>query len=245
MNTIGVMVGSALFDLESKEIETDLETPWGAASAPVQELEMGATRLYLLRRHGAQQQLSPHQVNYRANVWLLKQMGVDAIIGTHTVGSIDLQLDVGQLVVPHQIIDYTWGRPQTYDDERRHVEFSYPYDEALRQRIIASFARSENIESPQGSLAERGVYGCTQGPRLETAAEIERMRRDGCDVVGMTGMPEAGLARELDIAYASVCVIVNPAAGLSDAQIDMEALLTASRNGAHLIQALLAAFTSL
>jgi 5'-methylthioinosine phosphorylase len=242
MSKIGVMVGSTPFEMPSAKMEVELNTPWGEPSGAPELASVGSHELLLLRRHGDDQGINPHQVNYRANVWLLEQLGVSAIIGTHTVGSINQGLAVGQLVLPDQLIDYTWGREQTYDDERRHVEFSFPYDGMLREYLVSAYGQ---LGLTSHGLADQAVYGCTQGPRLESAAEIERMRRDGCDVVGMTGMPEAGLARELGIPYASLCVVVNPAAGVGDAEIDMGQLEAASRAGARLIEALLGAFDSL
>ncbi len=229
MARIGVFVGGSPLPIEGKPMSIATDTPWGQASQAPWQIELGQHEYLLLHRHGPEHALNPHQINYRANVWLMNTLGVDALLGTHTVGSLDLALEVGALVLPHQLIDYTWGREQTFDDERRHVDFSNPYTESLRVRLLAS-----NVPMHDG-----GVYGCTQGPRLEGAAEIVRMGRDGCTLVGMTGMPEAGLARELGLAYASLCVVVNPAAALGPAGIDMAQLRAASQQGADSIWAVL------
>ena len=244
--TFGVLVGGAPLTLAGTPFtvacETDAAglptTPWGSASALPQGIEQTHCRFIFLKRHGPSAKLAPDQVNYRANIWLFEHLKVDGVIGTHTVGGIDPDLDVGGLVVPDQLIDYTWGRPSTFDDERRHIDFAQPYDRSLREALLVAMPgnQAEGL-----SHAFDGVYGITQGPRLETAAEIQRMARDGCSVVGMTGMPEAALARELELAYASLCVVVNPAAGIGAAaeQVDMEALRAASHAGAQTIAGLL------
>ncbi|MEM9623612.1 MAG: S-methyl-5'-thioinosine phosphorylase [Pseudomonadota bacterium] len=237
---IGVFVGSSRLLVSHEAVNlgvSELRTPWGDAAALPQGYALGEHELILLPRHGAAHALAPHQINYRANVWLLHSLHVDCVIGTYTVGGIDPQLNVGDVVVPQQIVDYTWGRASTYDDELRHIDFSYPFDQTLRQQLLAV--------APD--LVEGGTYACSQGPRLETAAEIRRMARDGCSLVGMTAMPEAGLCRELDLKLAALCLIVNPAAGVvpggpdpatatlaeAPAQpIDLSELQAASRRGA-------------
>ncbi len=166
-----------------------------------------------LARHGYGHTLPPHQVNYRANLWALRDQGVDEIVSVASVGGIRAGLAPGDLVVPHQIIDYTSGRPNTFFEDGApvtHIDFTEPYTPALRRRLLEAAAGC-------GEKARDGaVYAATQGPRLETAAEIDRLERDGADLVGMTGMPEAALARELDLAYAALAVVVNHAAGRGD-----------------------------
>ncbi|MEQ8690608.1 MAG: S-methyl-5'-thioinosine phosphorylase [Pseudomonadales bacterium] len=231
MTTLGVFVGGSPLPSAGQVVEAERDTPWGEVSDLPYRVQLGEVQLLLMHRHGPQRELSPHQINYRANVWLMQQLGATVLIGTHTVGSIDPNLKVGELVLPEQLIDYTWGRAQTFDDQRRHVDFSSPYSADLRARILASGV----------PIHAGGVYACTQGPRLESAAEIVRLARDGCTIVGMTGMPEAGLARELELEFASLCVVVNPAAGVSSASIDMQALREASERGAAQIWAVLTA----
>ena len=242
--TIGVFSGSSKLVFDALELdgppteaEIELETPWGTVSAPPQRVVMGERTLYVLHRHGAEHSIAPHEINYRANLWLMRELNVEAVVGTHTVGGIHPDLAVGDLVLPEQLIDYTWGRPSTFDDELRHIEFSDPYDATLRRSLMDAHAAMN--EGPR--LIAEGVYGVTQGPRLETAAEIRRMARDGSTVVGMTGMPEAGLAGELGLAYCSLCLVVNPAAGLTDAPIDLDDLRRASQAGASAIARLLGA----
>lgn len=229
MTRMGVFIGSAPLNLDGLEACAERQTPWGeAASEPVMRT-VGQHKLILMPRHGAEHEFAPHQINYRANVWLMQSLAVDYLVGTYTVGSIDPTLEVAQLVVPDQLIDYTWGRDSTYDDELRHIVFSDPYDEELRSMLV----------SVDSSVVSGGVYACCQGPRLETSAEIRRLANDGCTLVGMTGMPEAALARELEIPFAGLCLVVNPAAGVSDEEIDLETMVAISKAGAEAMIGLL------
>lgn len=215
-----------------------LETPYGSPSAEILLGEYAEREVLFLARHGDPHRIPPHQINYRANVWALKEAGAQAILAVNAVGGIHPAMGTGHLCVPHQIVDYTYGREQTFfegDIEHvTHVDFSYPYDEALRQHLIAAL-------TVQGvPFSNHAVYGCTQGPRLETAAEIERMARDGCDIVGMTGMPEAVLARELGLPYACLALVVNPAAGKSSGVITMAEIEAALAEGIGKVRAVLA-----
>jgi len=215
-----------------------LETPYGLPSAEILKGEYAGREVLFLARHGHPHRIPPHQVNYRANLWALREAGAQAIFAVNAVGGIHPAMGTGHLSVPHQIIDYTHGREHTFfegDIEHvTHVDFSYPYDEALRQRLIAALS-AEGFPS-----SSHAVYGCTQGPRLETAAEIARMERDGCDIVGMTGMPEAVLARELGLPYACLALVVNPAAGKSTGVITMAEIEAALEGGIGKVRALLA-----
>ena len=176
-------------------------------------------------RHGHPRRLLPHQINYRANIQALSSLGVDRIIAINAVGSVDSSLEVPSLVIPDQIIDYTSGREHTFfADQIQHIDFTYPFDQDLRNQLISA-TRS------LGRVREDGVYGCTDGPRLETAAEIKRLRHDGCAVVGMTVMPEAALARERKIPYASLCVVVNEGAGINDAPVALDEIGAALDKG--------------
>jgi 5'-methylthioinosine phosphorylase len=189
-----------------------VRTPYGEPSGPITFGQLGGQDVAFLARHGYGHTIAPHEINYRANAWALQHVGVQQIVAIATVGGIRPDLVAGKLLLPDQIIDYTWGRPSTFfegDDQAvTHIDFTHPYDETLRQRIALA---AQKISLP---ISLGGTYGCTQGPRLETAAEIRRMGRDGCDIVGMTGMPEASLARELNLAYASIGVVANAAAGI-------------------------------
>src|SRR5512137_2242266 len=188
-----------------------MRTPYGAPSGALTFGRLGGAEVVFLARHGYGHTLAPHEINYRANLWALKEIGVEGVISVATVGGIRADLGPGVLVLPHQIIDYTHSRKSTYFEGSEnpviHVDFTLPYTAALRAGLLAAAARCGE------PLIDGGVYACTQGPRLETAAEIERIARDGGHMVGMTGMPEAVLAREAGLAYAALGVVVNHAAG--------------------------------
>ena len=238
MNRLGVFVGSTPLPLEGLEPCAERTTPWGAAAAqPMKKMvQVGECthELIFLQRHGVDHEFAPHQINYRANVWLMHALGLDGIVATYTVGSVAPELDVGDLVVPEQIIDYTWGRESTFDDQLRHIDFTDPDDHALSERLLAH----------DGSLVRGGVYGATQGPRLESAAEIVRMSRDGCTLVGMTGMPEASLCRELEIPMTAMCLVVNPAAGVAENAINLDAMAEVAAQGAQRMTSLLLDFVA-
>lgn len=214
---LAVIGGSGLTQLASLEVARCevVRTPYGEPSGALTFGRIGAQEVVFLARHGHGHTIPPHRVNYRANLWaLVKAAGAEGIISVASVGGIRADLGPGALVVPHQIIDYTWGRPQTYFDGGSapvvHVDFTEPYDRALRERLLCA------ADAVGLGLAGSAVYAATQGPRLESAAEIERLARDGADIVGMTGMPEASLARELETPYAAICAVANWAAGRGD-----------------------------
>ena len=224
-------------NLQDVEAET-LHTSFG--STYIERGSLGKESVIFLPRHGNPPQFPPHKINYRANIQSLSDLGVERIISTTAVGSVDPELEVCDLVVPDQIIDYTFGREHTfYENEIQHIDFSYPYDDPLRQSLLAAAEAT-----PQCTVLSSGVYGCTQGPRLETAAEIKRMQRDGCTIVGMTAMPEAALAREKGIAYAGISFVVNAGAGINDQAIDMDALTTAIAKGTTMIAAVINAYVN-
>jgi|TARA_Y100000296_G_scaffold23482_1_gene27805 5'-deoxy-5'-methylthioadenosine phosphorylase len=235
----GVIGGTGLSALDGLEIESEelIQTPWGAPSAPVVRGRIGGQAVCFLARHGHPHRIPPHRVNYRANLWALREAGVDRIVAVNAVGGIHPQLQTGTFCVPDQLIDYTWGRASTYfeDDLQSvtHIDFTSPYDEPVREQLLAAL-KAQNI----GCLPF-GVYAATQGPRLETAAEIRRLERDGADLVGMTGMPEAALARELGLAYACLALVVNPAAGKATEVITMEAIEAVVVAGMQQVKAVL------
>jgi 5'-methylthioinosine phosphorylase len=203
-----LIAGSGFEHLEFEVLtRSPTKTPYGEPSSAVLTLAIRGVRVPCIVRHGEERRLAPHEINYRANLWALEQRGVRACIGINTVGAIDPGLMPGELAVPDQLIDYTHGRPATFG-RVAHVELSEPFSPVLRGRIAAA-------ASLCGFAVRAGTYGVTQGPRLETAAEIERLARDGCAMVGMTAMPEAVLARELGMDYAICAVAVNHAAGRS------------------------------
>jgi len=240
MTVYAIIGGTGLSQLEGLSIRQSLavDTPYGAPSAEVQIGEYAGKDVLFLARHGHPHRLPPHKVNYRANLWALKQAGAEAILAVNAVGGIHGSMGAGHFCVPHQLIDYTSGREHTYfaDDLEQvtHIDFSSPYSETLRQQLIAALA-AEGVDH-----SSQGVYACTQGPRLETIAEIAKLARDGCDIVGMTGMPEAALARELDLDYACLALVVNPAAGKSAAVISMADMEQALRDGMGKVQSTLA-----
>ena len=221
MACLGIIGGTGLESLAALTAwQTELaSTRWGETSAGLYLSQIENTNVVFLSRHGNGHSIAPHKINYRANIAAMQEAGVDAIIGVNAVGGVNPQMQPGDLVIPDQIVDYTWGREQTFfdgaDNPLKHIDFSYPYSEFLRKQILAQAA------SLTPAAHDRGVYGVTQGPRLETAAEVQKLARDGCDIVGMTGMPEAALARELDIPYACLALVVNPAAGLTKEAISM------------------------
>ena len=219
--TYAVIGGSGLYALgENFKVESgkNLNTPYGKISADLMRGELNGSSVVFLPRHGASHQIPPHKINYRANLWALHELGVSRVIAVNAVGGIDYE--PLSLVLADQIIDYTSGRAHTYFDGGEssvdHIDFTYPYSQAVREIII----RASQLEGiPLNTAA---TYGCTNGPRLETSAEIEKMKRDGCNIIGMTGMPEAALARELEMEYASIALVVNWCAGIEKSILHMD-----------------------
>jgi 5'-deoxy-5'-methylthioadenosine phosphorylase len=213
---LAIIGGSGLTRLSTLAIahREVVRTPYGEPSSALMFGQIAERKVVFLARHGHGHTIPPHRVNYRANLWALKERGVDEILAVASVGSIASGLAPGDLVLPHQIVDYSSGREGTFFDggDRKvvHADFTHPYTPALRTRCLAA-ARNAGIK-----LHDGGVYAAVSGPRLETAAEIDRLERDGATLVGMTGMPEAVLARELGLAYISIAVVVNHAAGRGD-----------------------------
>ena len=225
---LAIIGGSGLTNLSNLDVSHRevVRTPYGEPSGALVFGQICGQPAVFLPRHGYGHTIPPHMVNYRANLWALQQQGVTGIISVASVGGIRSDLEPGDIVVPDQIIDYTWGRASTFFDGNgtpvTHVDFTEPYDAELRQRIVAAAAASSL------PIKVGGVYAATQGPRLESAAEVNRLERDGADLVGMTGMPEAVLAREVNIPYAAINVIANHAAGRGSSEhgIHFESLET-------------------
>ncbi len=222
MIKLAIIGGTGLTALEGAEItqREEVTTPYGAPSDALVHARLHGVPVVFLARHGRPHRIPPHRVNYRANIWALREAGVERVFAAGAVGGIHPELVPGRIALPQQIIDYTWSRPSTFfeDDLERvvHVDFTDPYCPELRA-LMMRCARAAGLD-----VWGRGTYGVTQGPRLETAAEIERMARDGCDMVGMTAMPEAGLARELELPYATCAMVVNAAAGRGEGPITMQ-----------------------
>ena len=244
MSTIAIIGGSGLTQLDNFTLshQETIETPWGKPSAPLFFGDLAGKQIIFLPRHGTEHSIAPHKINYRANIWALNYTGVQSIIAVAAVGGIHTEAQPTSIVIPDQIIDYSWGRASTFFEDLQtpvtHIDFSWPYSETLRNKLISAANKSDIFVIPSG------VYGCTQGPRLETAAEIIRMERDGCTLVGMTGMPEAALARELEMDYACCAVVANTAAGKTDQVITMDEIQKHLNTGIHNTYQLLQAFLS-
>lgn len=240
MTVYAIIGGTGLTQLDGLTIRQSLSvnTPYGAPSGDIHLGEYAGREVMFLARHGHPHRFPPHKVNYRANIWALKQAGAEAILAVNAVGGIHPYMGTGHFCVPHDLVDYTSGREHTFfaDDLEHvtHIDFSFPYSAPLRARLIAALAAEGCAHS------DFGVYACTQGPRLESVAEIARLERDGCDIVGMTGMPEAALARELELEYACLALVVNPAAGKSAAVITMAEIEQALHDGIGKVKATLA-----
>lgn len=210
---LGIIGGTGLTQLANLEIthRQVIRTPYGDPSGALTFGNINCHQVVFLARHGYGHTIPPHLVNYRANLWALHSQGVREVVSVATVGGIAATLAPGSIVIPDQIIDYTHGRKTTYHDSTdkpvTHIDFTEPYSQTMRDLCMRAASDAGEI------CTNGGVYAAVQGPRLETAAEINRLDQDGATMVGMTGMPEAALARELDIAYAAVCVVANHAAG--------------------------------
>jgi 5'-deoxy-5'-methylthioadenosine phosphorylase len=239
MAELAIIGGTGLTTLKNLEIKKRevMRTPYGEPSGPLVHGQLCNKEVVFLPRHGQGHTIPPHMVNFRANIWALKETGVDSVIAVAAVGGIEAGLKPTMLAFPDQIIDYTWSRKHTYFEnnlsEVTHIDFTRPYSESLRQLMIEA-ARELNLE-----FADHGTYGATQGPRLETAAEIDRLENDGCTIVGMTGMPEAALARELDLPYACCAVIANRAAGRGAGVISLEEINANLSEGMETVRRLL------
>lgn len=239
MKTLAIIGGTGLsqfddFNLTKEHV--NIKTDLGSPSASIIEGRLGNVKLLFLPRHGAAHSIAPHLINYRANLLALQLLGADEIIAINAVGGISCQAIAGHIAIPDQIIDYTSAREHTFFDGHYkpldHIDFSYPYHNQLRKKILQVVINQSLI----AGYSDGGVYAATQGPRLETISEINRFERDGCDLVGMTGMPEAALARELDIPYASICLVVNPAAGKSDGIIEIDEIRLVLEQGMEVIK---------
>ncbi|OOZ37391.1 S-methyl-5'-thioinosine phosphorylase [Solemya velesiana gill symbiont] len=242
MSDLAIIGGSGFTKLEELKIvrREVIHTPFGEPSSPLVHGIFNGLEVVFLPRHGSAHTIPPHKVNYRANLWALSHIGIKRVIGVAAVGGIRKDMAPGSIVIPDQIIDYTYGRSHTYFETDlshvTHIDFTEPYCNELRNALI------EASESAGIDLITNGTYGATQGPRLETAKEIDRMGSDGCDLVGMTGMPEAALARELGVCYASCSVVANWAAGRSDGPITMDEIEKHLIDGMERVRKLLSIF---
>lgn len=222
MSLIAIIGGTGLTKLTnlsilSREVHV---SAYGEPSAPLTRGMLAGKEVVFLPRHGAGHTIPPHRVNYRANLSVLKNAGVDKVIAVNAVGGITPDMPPQALTIPDQIIDYTWSRDHTFFDEGLeevvHIDFTQPYCPSLRDEILRA-AKQAGVD-----VVSEATYAAMQGPRLETTAEINRLERDGCHIVGMTGMPEAALAKELGLCYASIAVVANWAAGRGEGEITLE-----------------------
>lgn len=238
---IAIIGGSLLGEMQGFTGMTDspVNTPYGETSAIFTSGSIGNTDVVYLNRHGHNHHIAPHQVNYRANIHALKMLEVTHIISVTAVGGISKIMSPMRWVVPDQVIDYTWGRQHTYNEYNEepvnHIDFTHPFDEDIRSNLQQAVTMAEMV------CIGKATYGVTQGPRLETIAEIKRMKKDHCDIVGMTAMPEAALARELDISYATLSLVVNWAAGRGDEgeTISLDEIKRRIRNGNKQIEVII------
>jgi 5'-methylthioinosine phosphorylase len=243
---LAVIGGTGLYQLAGMhELERrTVTTPYGDPSAPIVIGELNGKHIAFLARHGEDHRFAPHRVNYRANIFALSNLGAKNVLAVNAVGGIRDDMGPRALVVPDQLIDYTHGRISSFSDYEgvkvEHVDFSHPYSPSLREAIV----RASN--QVNRAVVNGGVYAVTQGPRLETVAEVARLRRDGCDLIGMTQMPEAVLARELKLNYACLAVVANWAAGCGDQlEISLEEIYQHLEHGMADVRAVIAALLAL
>lgn len=222
MTDLAIIGGTGLTQLESLDIYNReiVHTPYGDPSGPVTRGTLHGKDIVFLPRHGYGHTIPPHKINYRANMWALNEVGAKYVLSVAAVGGIRDDMQSSVIAIPDQIIDYTYDRVTTYFEEGLervvHIDFTHPYCEDLRQLLIKA------ADKAKVRAIHDGTYAATQGPRLETAAEVDRLARDGCAIVGMTGMPEAALARELEMCYATCAVVANRGAGRGAGEISME-----------------------
>ena len=245
-SSVAVIGGSGFYRLSesstSKPFVHEIKTPYGSESVRLYGEQIGTKSVWFIPRHGQEHAIAPHKINYRANLWALKKVGVKQIVAVNAVGGITQTMSPGSLCLPDQILDYSWGREHTYFDGSdtldesffdNHIDFSWPYNKSLGL-MLAQAAQDLGIK-----LSNSGTYACMQGPRLETAAEVRKLKNDGADIVGMTGMPEAALARELGIDYSCVALVVNWGAGLTESVISLEEIKQVLADGVDDIRRIL------
>lgn len=240
MKRLAIIGGTGLASISDLKIINNqtVDTPYGPTSAAFSHGELAGNEIVFLARHGDDHTIPPHKVNYRANIWGLHNIGITHVIAVAAVGGIHSNIPPKKIVLPDQIIDYTYSRKHTFFEEEldqvTHIDFTQPYCSEMR-RIMIQAAKDIELDVLDG-----GTYGATQGPRLETAAEINRLEKDGCDIVGMTGMPEASLAKELELCYATCAISVNWAAGKGESEITMAEIDQAVEEGMLSVKQLLA-----
>lgn len=242
---LGIIGGSGFYSASYMENLRHIEmvTEYSDTAVPIELVETDEPFAFLAR-HGRDHHIPPHEINYRANIDALRQAGVTEIVAINSVGGIAEGTGPGSIIVPDQLIDYTWGRQSTFCSQSKrfvqHVDFSFPFDRSLSDKLISAVNAINDQSGAARPVMAGGVYGVTQGPRLETAAEIQKMRRDGCDIVGMTAMPEAVLAREVDINYGLLALSVNWAAGILPKVVTMEEIEAVLADGHQFLRRVIA-----
>ena len=241
---LGIIGGSGFYSAGYAENLRRLEmvTEYSDVAVPIELIETDKPFAFLAR-HGKDHHIPPHEINFRANIDALREAGVTEIVAINAVGGIAEGTGPGAIIIPDQLIDYTWGRQSTFCGQSKrfvkHVDFSFPFDRALSDRLISAVNAINDQSGAARPVMTAGVYGVTQGPRLETAAEIQKMRRDGCDIVGMTAMPEAVLAREAGITYGLIALSVNWAAGILPSEVTMEEIEAVLADGHQFLRGVL------
>ena len=208
---IGIIGGTGIYDTKNaEEIRKEVvKTPYRDAPE-IKIVSFEGKEVAFLPRHSKSHGVPPHKINYRANIYALKEIGVDRIISTNSVGGINESFAPGDVVIPHDFLDFTKGRESTfYDDRVVHIDVSSPYCGEIRSALLKA-------AGPVSNVFGEGVYACTQGPRFETPTEIKMIKTLGGDIVGMTGVPEVVLAREMQMCYGSLCIVANFAAGIKE-----------------------------
>lgn len=246
MEKLGLIAGTGFADWLTEGQQHTVSTPYGNPSAAITARRLNNYQVFYLPRHGNPHQLAPHAVNYRANIHALHSLGIKQVVAVNVVGSIRTEWPSGSLIIPDQIIDYTWGREHTFfhtidraDQPIEHIDFTQPYSEPLRQLLL-------NAGDMAGlPVFAGGCYAATQGPRLESAAEVQRINRDGGDMIGMTGMPEASLARERNMQFASICLVSNLAAGVAGTELSIEEIMSNVQAGTQQVKSLLDQFANI
>lgn len=247
---LAVIGGSGFYDLKGlgeSQCKT-VRSEYADQPLDIEIYETPVGQIAFLPRHGKHHRIPPHRINYRANIDALAAIGVTDIIGVNAVGGINAHTGPGSIIVPTQIIDYTWGRQSTFFEEGMnevvHIDFTHPFSEKLGRKVLTAIYQLAESGEETRTVLKHGAYGCTQGPRLESAAEILRMKQDGCDIVGMTAMPEVALAREKNIDYSMIALSVNWAAGIVPGIITMEEIRAVLEDGAAFIQDVLTKIAS-
>ena len=238
---LALVGGTGLTEIDAAAEQLSIDTPYGPPASPIRVIGNHSVRMLFLPRHGSPHRFPPHRVNYRANMWALREAGARRVLAVSAVGGIGEDYVPGALVAPDQLVDYSWGREHTYfdspDTDLVHVDFTWPYEGPLRRDLLA-VARDSGIP-----LKDGGCIGVFQGPRLESAAEIERARRDGCHMAGMTSLPEAALARELGLDYAGLAVVSNYAAGITGEPLSEAEIVAALAEPMQTVRLLVEALT--